>query len=73
MAYEIVFTKNAELYYENIINYLFDHWSVVVVLGFVSLVNDKLNTLNYQPFISLKEKNNIRSILLTNHIDSSIL
>lgn len=54
MAYEIVWTENAESTYSDIVHYLAEEWSVDIASKFIDNVESKLLLLSQFPHIGRK-------------------
>lgn len=67
MEVKIVWTGQAKLSYDNIIDYLLENWNYNITDDFSSRVYEILSLLETQPYMGQKtaDDNNLRKVLIT--------
>jgi plasmid stabilization system protein ParE len=69
MAQQIEWTSQALADYYNIIHYLEESWNTIIADDFMTLTEQRLQTLSQQPFLGIRseKQTEIRSISLTKY------
>ena len=68
MAYKIIWSPQAELTFENVINYLFENWTIKQVENLLSRTNKLIGLISKNPFLFRgSEKQKIHEVLVTKH------
>lgn len=68
MAYKIIWAPEAITTFDNVINYLSEHWSPKEVVGFIEQVEHTIRLLERNPFLFRgSEKQNLHEALVTKH------
>jgi plasmid stabilization system protein ParE len=68
MAYKIIWSPQAELTFENVINYLSENWTIKQVENLLSRTNKLIGLISKNPFLFRgSEKQKIHEVLVTKH------
>lgn len=69
MALRIRWTKRASEDVESIISFLELEWNESVILKFIRILNSKLESISYFPYLGVQitDDKELRALLITNH------